>query len=813
MSKHNQKDIIQKIKIAFNYKGSSKRFICPLPACSSSGYDIEINYCHSCGKSTNDISLLISGLSENHEDLFGEHEGATSRKRTGVMTKNQASSFMSKKNIPTSFWIKKTPEDIKEEKYNEQLIVDKYIAKYAGNNQYGFFKLPSKALPYFYKSFGVKNSTVTPATKIFYQNSKYTKSINFNGVTLGKGFTKGSVKSDIMDIVANPEELVGKEYSKGIFYVPSIGCPYKTIEKNITTQTYKKILVDSKEQANVVLGLCINSGKTTPIIEIKNSSTKYNPIPPEAYNQTFSKTRRISPDGSKYYNISSNNDYDDLIEIGSVTLEMNKDLPKEQQSLIKVGVTTPIDFVSSTPTPQKNHFFNPKSNTLHNSLELLKFKPNQTPNIQEEIKMIESLSKEQHESLDLQLQLAKEIKKTFPNEYFGVKGSANNLNILFDMGITSLDPSLDPLRNPTSFLDPKTNKNPDIDFELSTPQIEILTNKYDELIRGLTVTKDDLCYLHACKRFFTVNLPDQYIKYQSAEYIPVDSKKVEADGGTPIDLIKSKVMGELNSLNNDLGNPEVPDHYNIKIKNIKTDNLPHFNEKVLRQIEKLRIDPNKDLGIEELAQFCSLNRPIFYYSMLVLENSSEKYSFAYSGKLGEESLFPLDKKSKLFLSNNISQTDIEKINYQSKKVAGYNISFRRDNYLVSPPPWVKENDDNILNSTGGVITYQEQLMLILEKYTFLSPQEINDIIKKIAHPTKSTDLVTPEFFSFKKNTPPGIQNQVKFITNSQNAFFFKRGHALYLADTARKMAYLKESSNAINKPTQNNTNPIDNSIK
>jgi len=41
------------------------------------------------------------------------------------------------------------------------------------------------------------------------------------------------------------------------------------------------------------------------------------------------------------------------------------------------------------------------------------------------------------------------------------------------MGITTLDPSQDPLLSPYSFLDPTTNKTPDIDFELSAPSLRI----------------------------------------------------------------------------------------------------------------------------------------------------------------------------------------------------------------------------------------------------------------------------------------------------------------------------------------------------
>jgi hypothetical protein len=113
-------------------------------------------------------------------------------------------------------------------------------------------------------------------------------------------------------------------------------------------------------------------------------------------------------------------------------------------------------------------------------------------------------------------------------------------------------------------------------------------------------------------------------------------------------------------------------------------------------------------------------------------------------------------------------------------------------------------EEELLESTKGVITYQDQLFLLLKKYTSLNSQEINDIIKVISHPSKVEEGKGKAEIVFNKGTPPGLKSQISFITNSQNAFFFKKGHALFLGKTAQTFLELKLKSEEKNIQNQEN---------
>ena len=781
--------IPQKIKDVFNLS-FSRRYHCPNPSHqgSSESYNLEYNFCYSCKFKANDVASMINRLSIENKSVF-----------KNIISIQEANSILKTNSIPSFFNKKKTREEWLEESKRQDDAIVKLLSSCNARNQYGTFTVPDSKVAHFIKVFNLEPTKVPTPLIIDFQNTKYTKNISFGNppFTIGSNFFKGAYNPTKLKFVDTPKEVIHFRDTSDTYASTLSTSINNTILKHLSSNKITNIEVPDEESFNMLLGEIISKQLNLPNFKITSTNRDIPALTFEQLTEYFINTDRLPPEGANYLNIDEKREYDDLLTLGNKNVVFNDSLTDDKKLLIKTG-GLPVSHLLTNTTPQKNSPFISSGTEVDNVLSLLKFRE-PTSNIKKEIQLLESLSESQRKSLDLQLQVAKAVKALFPGEYYGVKGSANNLNILFEMGITSLDPSRDPLLSPYSFLDPSTNKNPDIDFELSSSQIKKLVSKYPTLTKGLSVTKAG-DRVHVCK--FFIDVPPEYKKFQNGDYIPKDSKIIEESGATPVDLIASRVIDNMNDISSNLGNPTIPNDYSINLSDIQNHNLPHFNDAVQSQMKKKNLlVKGKDFSTEELASICALNRPIFYYSMVVLkDNAGKTFYFSHSGKRGAEALYPMDKRSEDALRKYITQDDIRGIDYASKKIGDLNVHFMKSSYLVSPPQWVKCPEDEILTPTDGVIVYQDQLMLVLEKYTELTPQEINDVLKKIAHPTKSEDLNVKQFFDFNPNTPDSIKTQVKFITSSQNAFFFKKGHALFLAETARKMSYLKNlASNAMQK--------------
>jgi hypothetical protein len=710
-----------------------------------------------------------------------------------VISVAEARSILKTNSVPEFFNKKKSPAEWKEDAKRQDDAIVNLLNSSGVKNQYGTIQIPDSKKSHFIKVFNLDATKVPNPLEVYFQNTKYTKSISFGNppFVIGPSFFKGAYSPTKLKFVSFPKDVINYTDTKSTYVSTFSGSINNTIIKHISSGNIKDIEVNNDETFEALLGEICSRKLDLPSFTILSSNKVVPAMSNDDLQKFFSPTDSLPPDGANYLNIDEKRDYDDILSLGTKNVIFNTSLSSDTKLMIKTG-SLPVSCLLTNTNPPPLQTFTSTGNEVDKVLSLLKFKES-TDNIKKEINLLESLSPDQKKSLDLQLQVARAVKALFPGEYFGVKGSANNLNILFEMGITTLDPSQDPLLSPYSFLDPTTNKTPDIDFELSAPQIKKLVERHPSLTKGLSVTKAG-DRVHVCK--FFIDVPEVYQKFQNGDYIPKDSKIIEASGATAVDLIASRVIGSMNEISSNLGNPAIPDDYSVSLSDIQNHDLPHFNDAVQSQMKKKNVlIKGKTYSTEELANLCALNRPIFYYSMVVLkDDNGSTYYYSHSGKRGAEALYPMDKKSEIALKANITQDDIESIDYGSKKIGNLNVHFMKSNYLVSPPKWVKCTEDALLESTDGVIVYQDQLMLILDKYTELSSQEINDVLKKIAHPTKSEDLNIRQYFDFKSNTPDSIKTQVKFITNSQNAFFFKKGHALFLADTARKMSYLKNKS-------------------
>lgn len=771
----------------------SRRYHCPNPSHqgSSESYNLEYNFCYSCKFKANDVASMVNRLSIENKSVF-----------QNVISLSEAKGILKTNNIPDFFNKRRSPAEWKEDAKRQDDAIVNLLSSCNVKNQYGTLVIPDSKKSHFIKVFDLDATKLPTPLKIHFQNTKYTKNLSFGTppFIIGSNFFKGAYSPTKLKFVSSAREVIEFRDTAETYVSTLTGSINNTIVKHLNSNKINNIEVDNDEVFNTILGEICSRKLDLPSFKILSTNKT---VPAMTYNEVetyFSPTDRLPPDGANYLNIDEKRDYDDILTLGSKNVLFNKDLSEDKKLMIKTGAL-PVSHLLTNSHPPPLKRFSSDGSEVDNVLSLLRFRE-ATDNIKQEIKLLESLSPEQRKSLDLQLQVARAVKSLFPGEYYGVKGSANNLNILFEMGITSLDPSKDPLLSPYSFLDPETNKNPDIDFELSSTQIAKLVQKHPSLTKALSVTKAG-DRVHVCK--FFIDVPDEYQQFQNGNYIPKDSKVIEAAGATPVDLIASRVIDNMNDISSNLGNPSIPDDHSVSLSDIQNHDLPHFNDAVQSQMKKKNVlTKGRTYSTEEMASICALNRPIFYYSMVVLkDNKGATFYYSHSGKRGAEALYPMDKKSEIAMNNNITQDDIKGIDYASKKIGNLNVHFMKSSYLVSPPKWVKCPEDEFLESTDGVIVYQDQLMLILDKYTELSPQDINDVLKKIAHPTKSEDLQVKQYFDFKPNTPDSVKTQVKFITNSQNAFFFKKGHALFLAETARKMSYLKnKAANLANVNTQ-----------
>ena len=775
--------IPQKIKEVFNKLSFSARYVCPIKStpCTSQSYDLQKNYCYSCGKKGNNVAKIIHHLSENHKGLFGGR----------VIEISEARSILKTNSIPEFYHKPKSKAELEEESQLQDLNIAKFISDSGQKYKYGSLILPDSKIAHFAKTFNLDQKKIQTPLKIYFQNTQYTKNLSFGTppFIVGSHFFKGTNKPKHLIIESSPSGVIDNRIDSDTYCTTINGPISYSLKKHLASGQIETITVPDENSFEVIMGEISSKKLNLPKINIVSSDTAVPSMSSDELSGFFKPTKKTPPDGANYQNIDDPKDFDNILSLGYNFVELTDNLSKETKLMVKTGALPIANLLTNTQIEPKGHFTS-TGREVDDALSILRFR-DQTDNIKKEIILLESLSDTQKKSLDLQLQVAKAVRKLFPGEYFGVKGSANNLNILYDMGITSLDPSEDKLLSPFSFLDPDTDKNPDIDFELSSSQVTELVNKYPSLTKGLTVTTAG-DRVHVCK--FFIDVPDDLKQFQAGNYIPKDSKIIEKLGATPVDLIQSRVIENMNELSKSLDNPDVPSDYSVSFSDIQSQDLPHFNKSVQFQMKKKGVaQPNKEFTTEELSSFCALNRPVFYYSMVVLKDeSNNRFYYSYSGKTDNEALYPLDQKSKDAMEKNITTEDIKSVDYASKKIGNLSVHFMKSNYLVSPPEWVRATEEELLSSTDGVIVYQDQLMLILEKYTSLKPQEINDVLKKIAHPTKSENLNIEEFFSFKYNTPSNIQSQVKFITCSQNAFFFKKGHALFLAETARKMSYLKK---------------------
>lgn len=768
---------------------NSTRYLCPNPNDSGKGgsYSIGHNFCHRCGYKANDVVKLMSGLIKYNPSNF---KGYTPNH--GQIEQN-----LNRNGIPLFFVEEVTKEQKQTEEKRQRDVINNFLKQEGAVKYQGSIKLGEADFKSLYKSLdlneGYDFSDESYPIDVYYQKTKYQSSLSFGNpeVLFGSYFSRGNYKDPTrIKMVEDPSSVVKSKISDKTYMISTPGWLNKKAKDAFLAGNIDAVQLDNEEQFYGLLGFLVTESLPMPKVSILKGSVNLNAMTLEELNSYFVKTDKRPPNGVNYQNIDDPKDFDSVIELGSFYVELSPEIPKEKRTLVKTGAIT-ISGLITGDVKSTDSVFSSDGSEVGKAIDLLKFQE-QTENVKKEINLLESLNPEQKESFDLQLKVAKAIKKTFPNEFFGVKGSANNLNILHVMGITLIDPSEDEMLSPYTFLDPKTNKNPDIDFELSPEQISILTEKYPELTRGLSVTVAG-DRVHVCK--FFLNLPDDMREYQNGDYIPIDSKKIETTQATPIDLISSQVVTRVNGLldQKDSKVGDVPSNYKVRAGDIVSSNLPHFNQAVGNHMDRVGINDDDMLSNDDMSNLCALNRPIFYFSMVVLEDEKKnKFNFSYTGKKGSEALYPMSYGAKKLLDS-IPQKEVEDLDYKKKSLGPYNIAFMRSNYLVSPPKWVIENSDEILDTTNGVILYQDQLIYLLNKYTELSADEVNLVIKKISHPAKM-DGDEDINIKMNKDTPSGIINQIKFITSSQNAFFFKKGHAQYLAATARILSYLQEDS-------------------
>ncbi len=537
-------------------------------------------------------------------------------------------------------------------------------------------------------------------------------------------------------------------------------------------------------------------------MKVRLPTTIINSEPPKTIPSTgitfIKPTTKTLGDGVNYINIKDPQPSDNLLQVGRTVFEMTPEISLETKQLLRTGALSLSSVLSKVaePKPENPFVFNSSVAITKAIKSLSAVEP--TENITAEIEILKNLSDTQRASMDVQLQICAAIKLHLKGQFFGVKGSANNLNCLYLMGITSVSPANDPLLKPSFFLDPSTDKNPDIDFELSSAQVKSLSKKFPTLTKGLMITKVGN-RIHPTKYYLTDIA--EYSKF-SGGYIPIDSKLIEESAATPIDFITSRIMGKLNKYKlSDAQDIPAADKV-IKYSEVFSSDLPHFNSNVERLSKESGVyQPESILDAESMASLCSINRPVFYLSLVhatsVDENDKKDYWFSHTGSRDSEALYGLNEHSKN-IARSFNQAQLSGYKLKPNAIINSSISGKfkveevKKNYLVSLLNQPKNYDEPILSTTNGVIVYQDQLFILLKKYTKMTGQEISGVIKRISHPTKiatevidgvETPITQPKIL-MDPSIPPLIHRQITFITESQNAFFFKKSHALFLGHTA-----------------------------
>ena len=131
--------------------------------------------------------------------------------------------------------------------------------------------------------------------------------------------------------------------------------------------------------------------------------------------------------------------------------------------------------------------------------------------------------------------IIKKIKEL--NLIYNIRGSANNLYLLYNLGITKTNPLDDSLiMNPEVFIN--INKLPDIDIEINKDEKDLLIKELNKdflLKKALVVNKNNDSNDHPCKYFY--NIPDKYLKYNELTYLPFDTKNLEKEGFLNVDIL------------------------------------------------------------------------------------------------------------------------------------------------------------------------------------------------------------------------------------------------------------------------------------
>ena len=783
-----EKDISSKIASLFGLSLST-RYYCPSPThqSNSPSYSLENNYCFSCKHKGNDIVELVEGLQEANPRVFRDH----------TYSRSEIENLLAGNAVPTEFVRTKTKSEIEDDQAHRNQIISRLIDhKIKTDAIHGKFEINKVEYDFLMSELRLGNREFpTPAfpVTVYFQSLAKKKSIYLpvHDFQMGLDFMRGSFDPTSVVLTDSPEKVITTDIKDDQFICATPDWLPKAVQLGLETQTVTTVTVENEELFGLLLAYLVKNKLPMPRVFVNNPKSEINSGTAKKLATYFSVSDIEIPEGVNYLNLNKEKEFDDILEIGGIKLKMGEGILPQSKSLIKTGAINLVELFTAERRSVENNFLSDGSMVRY-AIETLEAQP-KTVNIEKEINLLKALSPQQTESLDIQLKVAKAIKEMFPNEFWGIKGSANNLNILYLMGITSVNPAeIEPM-TPYSFLNPATNKNPDFDFELSGKQIEKFLEKYPEFTKGINETsKGDR--IHVCK--FFLNLEDDLKVYQTGKYIPIDSKEIEKTSATPIDLLSSNVVTRINDLSSTLGLNEIPEGYRVSRTSLEQDQLPHFNAAVVRQLPKKRRGQKEEsFDTFELASMCSGNRPIFYRTKLVLKNEKgNKFYFSMSSKKGFENLSPLNEASKTLLeSGAITEDDIINFDSKSDEFAGFVVDYCKPNYLVRPPQWAIANDEPLLEMTGGIIRYQEQLMMLLSKYSKLSAGEIKDIVDQIAHASK---VDTEEFIDidFNKGTPDAIVEQVNFIVKSPEAFFFKMGHAMFLAETARKLSYYERAN-------------------
>jgi hypothetical protein len=195
-------------------------------------------------------------------------------------------------------------------------------------------------------------------------------------------------------------------------------------------------------------------------------------------------------------------------------------IDKEYQTIQKKENKTKEEY------SQVNHLYLQKM-LLWKEWKILKeIKELPDPEIKNKIEMLLSIAKIVADS-------CKEL-----NEFVNVRGSANNMWSLYNLGITNLDPLKYPeLLTIEGFL--TVNKFPDVDFEINKEArekiLEHINKKYGTLTKGLVETKNGLCNEHPVK--YNFNMPDNIKEISSPTIVPISYKDLDHDGINNVDIL------------------------------------------------------------------------------------------------------------------------------------------------------------------------------------------------------------------------------------------------------------------------------------